>query len=151
MDSGVLLKSGIADLLAYAADPNLANEQLRAAALAGIYYLKPMPDQAIKGLVRLIAEDALSEAWIGSIAAALVSIAPADTDMLRMILAGAKRFKDPQNKVALIRWLGLASPKPSHPEAVAFIAESLKDKDSRFRAAAVEAAGWLPGGSRLIQ
>ncbi len=148
MDSGVLLDSGIADMLAFAADPNLKNEELRAAALFGIYYLKPMPDKAIKGLVSLIENDVLSEPWIGSIAAALVSRAPADAEMLRMILTRVKRLEDPQNSVELIRWLGLASPKPSHPEAIAFIAESLENKDSRIRKAAVEAAGRLPDGSR---
>jgi hypothetical protein len=45
MDSGVLLNSRVADRLACADDPDLPDEELRAAALTGIPYLKPMLGQ----------------------------------------------------------------------------------------------------------
>jgi len=149
MDSGVLLNSGIADMIAFVADPNPANESLCGMSLMGIFWLKPrMPEKAIKGFVGLLESKTLPEETIGAIVAALVSAPPSDADLVRMLLARAKRFEDPRNSIPLIRWFGLESSNHSNPETLAFVTECLDNKDSRIREAAVETAGRLPAGAR---
>ncbi len=146
MDSAVLLESRIDDLFEYYSNPT--NKDTRMLALFSIVYLKPrIPEKGIKVLVPLLTSKLLSDEERAFIGGSLLMGTPPDASMDRKVLAALKGSREPRAITSLL--LGLSESKSRSAETLAFIGESLENKNEQIRMAAVNAVERLDRDLRV--